>query len=265
MNPHEWLGREPALPLHHLVNDFPPKRKLRGGRVIQCGIDQGRFAAGEWAASFGGYEKLLSVVTKDDVVYVPLWNGCLHQKVRRVDAAWLADGHEDLRAFIRDLAPRVGAVLLGNAGIELTFWQPEHNADGYDRHLPEMLDFVGYCAALVREAGGRPAFGTVDWDIAFDCYGGQELRQFMLQVDALQIIFCGYTLIPEGWCDREFDLYSRQLPFLMERERKSPFIHLMRYLDGLDVWSGCNGKDGLLHQQDECLAKYNFKGGMYRP
>lgn len=263
-NPHEWLGREPAIPLHHLITGRIPKRKERGGRVIQPGIDQGRWAAGEWAASFGGYEKLLSVVTKDDVVFVPLWNGQLNHKAWSADPANLADGHENLVAFIRDLAPLCGSVLLGNSGPELIFWQPAMNSQGYVQYLPEMLDFVNRCAEIVIDAGGRPAFGTVDWHLAFDCWGNQSLARAMKDCGALQVCYCGYTLIPEAWCDRTFDLYSRQLPYLRERERKEPFIRLMRYLDDLDVWSGCNGKEGLQHKQDVYLDFYNFKGGMYR-
>ena len=265
MTGHEWLGRDPALPLHHLIAGAIPTRKQRGGRLIQPADDQGRWAAGAWSASFGGYSKLLSVVTKDDVVFVPIWNGTLAHKCKDASAQWLADGHEDLRAFIRDLAPRVKAVMLGNAGPELTFWQPWQNSEGYVRHLPEMLAFVEESAGIVTEAGGRPAFGTVDWDLAFDCYGGGELAAVMRKVNALQVCFCGYSLIPEGWCDRSFDLYSRQLPYLRERERREPFIKLMRYLDGLEVWSGCNGKDGLAHKQDVFLGSYNYKAGFYRP
>ena len=271
---HSWLGREPAFPLHHM-HSMPgpglPKRKQRGGRVIQPGTDQGRWAKGEWAAEIGGYDKLLSVVTKDDVVFVPLWNGCLNAKCKDASAKYLTDGHEDLRAFIRDLAPCVHAVLLGNAGVELNFWQPAQTRLGYNRHVPEMVGFVEACAEIVIDAGGRPAFGTVDWDLAFDCYEPIDspqagvLARAMKACNALQICFCGYTLVPEGWCDRTFDLYSRQLPFLDERERKRPYIHLMRYLDELEVWSGCNGPEGLQHKQDVYLSFYNFKGGMYRP
>jgi len=267
MTSHEWLQREPALPLYHLTGQ--PKRKERGGRIIQAGADQERYGKGEWEAVIGGFDKLLSVVTRDDVVYVPLWQGCLNGKCRDAGDKWRSPSWADLVAFIGDLAPACKAVLLGNAGVELNFWQPAQNRNGYNQHTPEMVSFVETCAEIVVSAGGRPAFGTVDWDLVFDCYTEGKpngaLARTMRACNALQLCFCGYTLIPEGWCDRAFDLYSRQLQFLRERERKEPFIRLMRYLDGLDVWSGCNGREGLQHKQDVYLAHYNFTGGFYRP
>ena len=81
----------------------------------------------------------------------------------------------------------------------------------------------------------------------------------------MQLCFCGYTMIPQAWCNRDADLYSRQIPWLDEHERKRPYITMMRYLDELDVWSGCNGREGLAHKNDEYLSFYNFKAGFYRP
>lgn len=255
-------GAERAFPIYRMLrlNKLAeplaqPKPKERGRIILPLDEDPSP-EPGALETAIGDRDAFLSALHKEDIVWVPLYRCSISRR-----ATWPAmrlDDYDWNLSLLRDIAPRVKAVLVGNQGPELCLWV---NGPGLVLHHQMLCEFARHNAELIRDAGGRPAFGTVDWDLAMDCYGSGVVGRTMQELGALQLCFCGYTLVPECECDRTQRLYMEQLPWLDTQEGGRPYHKLIRYLTGLEVWSGVNFVAGLRAGNDYHLASYGFKAG----
>lgn len=251
--------REPAFPLYRmerLAEPLTQPKRGQRGRIIYPIAEDPNPEPGALQAAIGDREAFLAGLHREDIVWVPLYRCSINRR-----ASWPAMRLDDYAwnlALLQEIAPRVKAVLLGNQGPELCYWVDGPALSQWHQMLCE---FARHNAKLVRDAGGRPAFGTVDWDLAMDAYGSGVVGATMKELDALQLCCCGYTLVPECECDRTQTLYKEQLAYLDAQEGERPYHKLIRYLSGLDVWSGANFVAGLQAGNDHHLAAYGFKAG----
>ena len=216
------------------------------------------FPEGEWLRALGGFDHFVECCGAGDVVWVPLylcgvnrrvaWPEILGQKLPDYDR------HLDL---IKALAPRVKAVLIGNMGPELCGWSPNWPRSAM------LLEFAKHHAELVHNAGGTPAFGTVDWDIIMDCYlQGGLLHDGMKALGALQVCFCGFTLSARCYLDEANKLHWGQRKAINEAEHGEPWMRMNQYIRSSEIISGIGGLRGFDELNDIHLRTLGFKGGV---
>lgn len=190
-----------------------------------------------------------------DVVWVPLYTGAVdHPSNWPPEKLSDYDRHVE---FLRDLAPQVQGILTGNHGPELSYkHQGWHEQDNVRR----MCSFVEATAPLIAEAGARPVYGTIDWDLLHDVYSGGKLGQVIRQYGGLQICFTGFTLIKD----------ARMIPGVKhfagaqrEEVERLGEAGLREYLVQYEVWSGVCGVEGLPINAP-LLAGLGFRAGMIR-
>ena len=188
----------------------------------------------------------------------------LVQKGQKPD---LKDEKLDLLAILKEIAPHVRGILVGNAGPEMSF------KDQWDHSMPRkqmsvwMSDFVKETGDLVGEAGGTPVYGTIDWDLAIDCYFGDSLlRETVNEMGAIQICFCGFQL---------FNLIRAEIDHLVPRiddpmfwghcpkQEQPPWADLSEYIKNTkNIWTGLNFLEGILDGFDIELQGMGFDAGV---
>lgn len=206
---------------------------------------------GEWLASLGGREAFLSACGPDDIVHVQLTASAILRptSARHPDF----DLHCEL---IRDLAPRVRGILVGNMACEFS----ENTAPDMEFGAAQARTAVELGRVVIR-AGGRPYFGTTDWTLLDDCYTGGHLRNVMAAMGAVQVCFCGYSLSEACTFDRAQPLYARQRRFQVERDGVAPSPRLCEYLVSGEFWSDVDWLTGLEAGNDRELARMGFAAG----
>ena len=203
------------------------------------------------------YDWVPEVAMKTDVVYVPLYAGAPERWVPADEASRLP-GFDANWAMIERLAPVCEAIHMGNQGMEMSFKQVwwDTGRNGPPRIASEhSAEFMRHHGQHVLRCGGRPSYGTMDWDMALDLYRDHSLIQQTAQFQgALQIVFDGASWVlgssPE-WLQRD-------APF----SDAFPFPSLQAYLAPIEVWSGVNGPTGLASGNGAILARVGFKGGI---
>lgn len=256
----ETLAANAAIPIYHMTRgrDAAIAQPDPGspGKVIHLVQPEEQLNREKWQTGVGDRDELLAALTDCDVLWVPLHHS---QTCGRIEV-WPApceEFYDDALSFLRDAAPLVKAVLYGNMGSEFCWF-----IRGGHRFNPLALDCARHVCDLVEDAGGRPAFGTVDWDLLVDCYRGDgQLAALMHERNALQVCYCGYTLVQGSHCDRAHHLYAEQRPFMSANGDKDG-SKLREYLGPIEVWSGLNFIDGLRAGNDRLLRDAGFKGGM---
>lgn len=216
--------------------------------------------AGVWLEMVGGRDHLMDVVGPEDVVYIPLLASCINEPAWDWEHDKCADYDVHLEV-IRELAPRVEGILLGNMGPEFA----AHVGAAAAFRGRQAVDIVKRGAEIVRDAGGSPWFGTVDWTLVMDCYGGQMVRDAMIDTGSTQVSFCGYCLHPGGWWDKEHPLYGGQVRYQERRSGTAPSTELQNYLRSSPVWTDVNGPTGLNAGNAELLEAMGFVGGVLDP
>lgn len=240
----EWCGGPPPGPTGHT-------RILYGPHLYNEDL-----APGRWLQLVGGREAFLAAHGPEDIAWVPLWRSVTEHPAWDADRDRCADYAAHV-ALIQDLAPRVRGVLVGNMGPELC----GHIGAGSRYRRAEVLRFVDAGARIVSEAGGKPFFGTLDWTLLMDCYTGGALRDTMGAVGATQICFCGFSLSPECWFDKDFHHWILQRKYQVERDGEAPSRRLRDYVASVPMWSDLNWFDGLHHGNDVALKRVGFVRG----
>lgn len=259
----EVIGRDAAFPLAPCIQD----RSL-----YEADYDGVRILLNHYETDTGRLlPDLLDHVRKDDVVFVPLYAG------RRISDRYVADGthqhiecYDENMAYIREIAPNVRGILVGNCGPEMSFkdsWKRQSVLLHPRSWMSEMMCwFVHETSAFIKDAGGTPFYGTVDWDLAIDLhYGHSSLRNLCNGIGAVQICFCGYQLfgiahdgvaeiIPHPDDDYHFDCCPIMEPM--------PKPKLQEYLRGAEIWTGLFGMQGLRDGNDIKLRDFGFSGGV---
>lgn len=208
----------------------------------------------------------------NDIVYVPLYKGEYHNLVVPCDGTHQKlDCYDHNMEFLVSIAPKVKAVLVGNAGPELSFKHLGFNPEGSTRQhmVDEMCRFVDETSEFIRAAGGTPAYGPVDWDIAMDAYfcGGQY-RDHCNGKGVIQIVYCGYQLFGLG-VDRLPEYPSVPHPSdhvfwpVCPKREEAPWPELTEYIRGYDyIVSGLEFITGFQRGNDIVLHEHGFDAGL---
>lgn len=216
--------------------------------------------AGVWLNLVGGRDHLMRIVGSKDVVYVPLLNSCIGEPAWDWERDKCADFDVHVEV-IRELAPRVRGILLGNMGPEFA----AHVGAGAAFKARQAVEIVERGADIVHAAGGSPWFGTVDWTIVMDCYGGCSVRDAMVRTGSTQVCFCGYCLHPACWWDKSHPLYGGQVRYQERRSGVAPSTELQHYLRSSPTWTDVNGPSGLEAGNAELLKAMGFVGCVLDP
>ncbi len=247
------VERQLAFPVHPLMVGTV-RDQSETGRVILLHAGGKPIQQGELLATIT--DEFLAALGPEDVVWVPLYACCV-DRVVDWPAPKLADYDEHL-ALIREIAPHVGAVMVGNMGPEMCWWLKSVTDPLLGFRAGMGAEFIRHHNDLIREAGGRPAYGTVDWDLICDCFEGGTLQAAIREADALQVCFCGFTMVAGCHVDRNQYLFRKQLTYIHRKGEP----RLRDYLRATEVWSGVNFKDGLHKENDKHLAEFGFTAGI---
>jgi hypothetical protein len=263
------IGREPALPLYRMVYNLSAMdEEWTGfvGRVITLSPEStDTYTRGGFDRSAGGLDLLAERLTFSDVVWVPLIVGMLAHP-----SGYPAPKHPDYRRLLEwvgEVGPRVGAILIGNQGPELSF-----------THLPpttpQMVDTVVQVGAEIIDKGGRPAFGVIDWNIIEDGYTGGSLQSALVAMDALTVCFCGYTLCPDTMYDGDHPHLRGHRAAIRSWEGtgggdaqldgEPPWEGITQWVRSHEVWSGVNAIPGLQAGNDRALKNSGFAAGFVK-
>lgn len=209
----------------------------------RMGVDQapeGRVIGVEYSFDYQPSEaEFQEALGPNDVVWVPLYRGTIsppptHRDERRKEYA------ANLRA-IEEIAPRVAAVLVGNANAEI------HYEVGMQEEFGRVIRFVEDHGARIRPHG-RPAFAPIFEILVHDCYhAGGKLRDILNDMDALVLSYAGCQ-----W------LFERPHPKIPEER---PFPTLAAYIGTLTAWSGVGLQRGLDHGTGEVLKTAGYQAG----
>lgn len=179
------------------------------------------------------------MVGPNDVVWIPLYKGTLEMAPSGEDVPRM-EFEQNLQA-IEDLAPKVRAILVGNANAEIHYEVPR------DQAWERAIEFIEKHSALIRPYG-RPAFAPVFEILMHDCYmGGGKLRDLINANDALVLSFNGC-----GW------LFEKKYPKIPELH---PYPQLVEYLKTMPVWSGVGLQRGLDAGSDRVLKMMGISAG----
>ena len=221
------------------------------------------------------HPSLIEEVKQGDIVFIPLYGtgGAI-----RLGDRWLAhDTSMKLPSYdrnieiIREIAPRVRGVLVGNAGPELSF-KEKWNGELIPRSSISMwmCDFAKETSDIIKSAGGTPVYGTIDWDVAIDCYFGNGMfRDLCNEIEAIQICFCGFQLLHLKLHDSDRSVPSpNDVAFWQKCPRceQDPWPELTDYLKGTnEIWSGVDTTNGLINGFDIILKEHGFDAGVVGP
>ena len=143
-----------------------------------------------------------------DVVTVRLYEGDARDGHRGPGLSAKVPAYEENKALLKEIAPRVKGIMLGNCGAELAAhqWLPE-NRDAEARQqnretiVDWLVDFIHKTGDLIKEFGGQPYWGPMDRDVAIDCYHGDcRMAEAVKEYDGVMIIFQEGAFFPRWHC-----------------------------------------------------------------
>ena len=255
----------PIFPCAYNVNDAKALRGYEPGKII---LSHYRMKDGFV------FPSIIEDSQEGDIVFVPLYGGpgstVLPDRWLAHDTSLKLPEYENNISIIKELAPRVKGILVGNAGPEMSF------KEKWDPSLPHktmsewMCEFVKETSDIIGEAGGTPVYGTVDWDIAIDCYFGDGmLKDLANNIGAIQICFCGFQLF-----NIRLNGHSKSVPSPSDqvfwikcpKNESSPWPELTSYLrETNQIWSGVDTIIGLSRGFDITLKEHGFDAGVMGP
>jgi hypothetical protein len=203
-------------------------------------------------------------LSKGDVLSMALY----HEAMQTGTLQELPDYAETV-AIMRDVAPRLGGVMIGQeGGVELSFryryphWTRDDPAGAVGNCL-DCAEFIRRVGSLVRECGGTPWFAPMDWDLLQDCYkGGGRIRDALAEVGAVCWTACAFSLVPGAHVKAHPTLVGEQLA-THRRWAGRPDGDLPDFRDYLQsghFWAGLGGIDGIRGGNIEALSGYGFEG-----
>ena len=268
----DLMDREAAFPVYSYVvdglasqynvpTDYEPGRVIIAGHRDRstCRID----------------DTLEDRLGPNDIVYVPLYIGeCMGPNNTEVipcdNTSYKLGCYEENLRFLERIAPRVKGILVGNAGPELSFkhlWRGDLITPRITL-IEEMISFVDETSEIIKNFGGTPCYGPVDWDVALDCYFcDSRYRDRCNEIGAINIIFCGFQLFGLGKerprvpsVPHESDVFFWTI---CPRKEVEPWPVLTDYISGYDeIISGLEFLAGLRRGNDVSLAEHGFDAGL---
>jgi hypothetical protein len=184
-------------------------------------------------------EPFQEALGQNDVVWIPLYLGTINDPAVRKDekrqenaANWKA---------ISAIAPKVRAVLVGNANAEIHYeLEPKEEFE-------RCLTFVEQHGDRIRPFG-RPAFAPIMENLVYDAFhGGGKLRELLLSMDALVLSYAG-----SEW------FFEKERPRIPEPR---PFPTMRAYLSELEAWTGVGLQRGLDNGSGRVLKDAGYSAG----
>jgi hypothetical protein len=225
---------------------------------IRGGLEAHSPRPGEYLERVGDRDKFLATLEPNDVVSVPLFVGGVEEP-GPFPPEPLPD-YEAHLAFLREVAPRVMGIITGNHGPELSYkhvgWVDKWN-------VRRMAAFVEQTAPLIVDAGARPFYGTIDWDLLHDVYGPLDymLQKTINRYNGVQVVFVGFTLCPGCYMQPDVKHFEgAQVQLIQQHDPTS--ARFRQYLAQGECWSGIGGRLGLEAGNAEKLETLGFKGGI---
>jgi len=226
-----------SLPVYPLL--WHPVRT----RIDQSRAPDGRIVGVEYTYDYQPSEPdFQAALGPNDVVWVPLFDGTVDDPAQ--DSTRRREEYEKNVRAISEIAPRVRAVLTGNANAEILF----RGCPIEERHQ-KCLTFIQSHAAFLAHHG-RPAFSPVFELFVFDCYrAGGELRDLINASNALVLSFAGCSWLVE---------HEGPHPYIPE---DPPYPRLAEYLASMEAWSGVGTLRGLANGSADVLKASGYSAG----
>jgi hypothetical protein len=231
------------------------------GRILVCTTGYGTAPNGvetDWLFR----SDLHKVACTQDVLYAPMYEGTQFNDGPFPPAPTIAYDHN--LEVLRDVAPQVRAILVGNRYAETGYCQTISQNDDAMRaeSSHRICTFVDEAAAMVRSVGGRLALMLIDYQIILDCYwaSGQPLRAKLIEHNVLTGALLGFKFWPKMKPLYDHDREERILPKKLLDQ--PPYPMLTEWLSGLEAWSGVDYVDGLMKQHPSRLFKGGFDAGI---
>ena len=229
---YSYAASEPLEPWT-VLNEQPEQEfgnKFCGRLVCMDGVmtgPEGRFPE-EW----------LDLLGPTDIVYVGLYDGA-PQPDKRGSGLVQKEHYAHNVAMLREIAPRVEGISVGNCGAELAYHHlicgPELAQKEFANNL--CIEFVRRVGGLIAEAGGTPVFGTMDRDVLIDAYhchgnlartidsyGGWQIVYDEWFLPQLDCITGGAGVHSEEIVDRAGNIVA------LDAREEFPFPTLLRYM-----------------------------------
>lgn len=246
------LERAPAFPIYQIAGEAAgcsetskaptdaEGRLLLGGNVSHDN-------------TYGGNEvsvarRVAAAATENDVFWMPLYRSDNTQSV--FSPLPRLDGYAERMELLLEVAPKVTAVLVGNAGAECSFWP---HPDQYGQRV----GFVQDHCEMIAAAGGRPAFAPTPMELLKDMEQGCPLQEAWLARDALVICLCGFKLVPGTFIDTGIEGHQYFLDVYEENAAA-----MSEYVKAIETWTGVQFVEGLRHRNDVLLSEFGFKAGV---
>ena len=253
-----WLPRKAALPLYSFTEeaDIEPWEEQEpdehgnawAGRVLHCG-----------SATYHGLMpgNVIENVGPNDVVCLALYKQTYAIPPQRLDN-W------DARLeVLMEVAPRAKAVLMGNQNAEVT-WEPKFMVGEVDAEqcCRKVAAFIRETAELVRDCGGRPAFGVENFDMLMDAYRfqGEFILAALKEWDALQVAFMAHHLLSDMRALTWHDRVDKRVP----RELWDPpeWQTFRDYTREGGFWGSCEYRPNVFAGLDFEVAECGFQAGV---
>jgi len=243
-----------------LPNGFPTEEmNVPGGQALAVRRAM-EVSAGNPALRQINQTDVLCLLLYEDNLIHPIPRGM----ARRVD-------YEETLALIRELGSTVGGIMVGNQlGTEISYrhmhgtWRGDAVAN-----CTAIAEFVREVGHTLRDAGAKPVFGVMNWDIIQDAYkGDQRILAALNEVEATNYIACGYAMVPGAYIKPGLDEFGDHLRWQSELTGGGwslPYIGedfnvLGHYLHAGRFWSGLCGLTGIRSGNLQVLSDYGFKG-----
>ena len=220
-------GGEPGNPIESPIPVHPLLWHPVRTRIDKDRAPSGRLVGVEYTYDYQPSEtEFQDALGTNDVVWVPLFDGTIANPAQ--DSSRKLNEYERNVRAISEIAPRIHAILVGNANAEILFkGRPKEECHRL------AITFIQTHAAFMA-FHGRPAFAPVFDLLVYDCYqGGGELRDLINSTKALLISFAGAS-----WLFDPVDTHP-----LIPEER--PYPQLIQYLASMECWSGVGTLRGL--------------------
>lgn len=256
------MDGEPEIPINACVyrmQDYGITDDFSPGRILLGHYNDGR--------ENKIYPELFDHLKPTDIVYIPLYGG---KRWHGPESRWMSDDtsdriplYEENLSILREIAPFVRAILVGNVGPEVSF---KHlclfNGMSASDNISVLCDFVRQTGDMIKDAGGTPCYGVIDWDLAMDCYCGDGRYNHLInEMDGITICFCGFHLFGMGTLLVPDPKDPHCWPYCPFQEWE-PWPIMSRYIGELkNSISGVDSSGGLRARNDVSLKRYGFKEG----
>lgn len=188
-------------------------------------------------------EQFVSALLPTDIVFISLYKG--HCGCPGSGTQSKLPQYEYNIDIIKQIAPNVAGIMVGNALMELSF---RNNYPEPEDNIKACCDFILETADIIKSAGGTPVYGPINQDVGQDCYICEgRMKDTLNSVGAMSICFCGI------W------LFQGKVTGVVEL---AAWPHMRQYLHSTHMMSGVNYKEGLEAGNPAFLEYVGFKGGV---